>query len=185
MNNDTMTTKRLGYLRLARPSTSEPSKSPSAPITAMWRKLSKMGLIEDSRDGAFRRTSAGDKTLRDFDGDLPDAIRRVLNAVKAGASGAAAMKGLHAAINAGLVIHVDANPRYVLTDDGKALADPIGEDGYFRKSGNLVRVLSVCWENGYEGLLEVERLEGESSGKRILIHRETFVSKSEWEAMQG
>lgn len=185
-HNDTMTTTRLGYLRMAPPSTSVPVKSPSAPITSNWRKLVRMGLIETSNDNTFRRTVRGDKALDQFDNDLPDAIRKVLNAVKANISGAAAMKGMLNSIKAGLVRHVDSAPHYVLTDAGKKLADPIGEEGYFIKSGNLVRVISVCWDPGYEGQLEVERLEGESKGKRMLIPRDGFYDRQTWnQAMNG
>ncbi len=173
--------KRIGYLRMARPSTSEPGKSPSAPVTSMWRKLAAIGLIESTKDGTFRRTNEGDKVLDQFDADLPEPIRVVLNAVKAKVSGAAAMKGMLPAINAGRVVHVDSNPHYLLTEAGKALADPIGEEGYFEKSGSLVLVHGLCTEKGYEGNLDVERLDGQSKGKRMLIPRMAFVRKADWE----
>lgn len=184
-HKDPITTKRIGYLRMARPSTADPRPSPSAPITSMWRKLAAIGLIESTEEGTFRRTPEGDKVLGQFDNDLPAAIRRVLNAVKMQVSGAAAMKGMVAAINAGLVLVLDAKPHYVLTDAGKGLADPIGEEGYFQKSGNLVRVISACWDFGMENLLEVERVDGESRGKRMMIPRGSFVGKATWEAMSA
>lgn len=184
-HKDTITTKRIGYLRMACPSTSEPRRSPSAPVTAMWRKLAEIGLMERTKEGAFRRTPDGDKILTQFDNDLPSAIRRVLNAVKMQVSGAAAMKGMVGAINAGLVLALDAKPNYVLTEAGKGLADPIGDEGYFQKSGNLVRVISACWDFGMENLLEVERVDGESRGKRMMIPRGSFVDKATWEAMSA
>lgn len=46
-----------------------------------------------------------------------------------------------------------------------------GTIGRFRKSGNLVRVVRVCDEPTYEGLLEVERVD---SGKGMLIDPRAF-----------
>lgn len=50
-----------------------------------------------------------------------------------------------------------------------------GEVGFFRKSGSRVRVVRVCDERTYEGLLEVERTD---TGKRMVIHPDAFVPEA-------
>jgi hypothetical protein len=182
-----ISTKRIGYLRSAPASVSDPASPPKASVASMWRKLADEGVVEETSKGLFRRTPAGDAALEEYDAGLSEAVRIVLNAVKAKVSGAPAMKGMKTAISAGLVRYLEDAPYYVfkyaLTPDGERLADPIGEEGYFRKSGNLVLVLGLCTDKGCEGMLEVERLYGDSKGKRMLIPRDGFVTKAAWETM--
>lgn len=47
-----------------------------------------------------------------------------------------------------------------------------GEIGFFRKSGSRVRVIRMCDEPTYEGLLEVERTD---TLKRMVIPPDAFV----------
>lgn len=170
-----LSSKRIGYLRkLFRDGK---GVSASAADKAMWRKLAKDGFVVEEETG-FSRTAAGDAALAAFDAELSDDIRAILNAVRAKTSGVAVMKGIFKALDAGLVSFVEEGSTYSLTSDGERLADPIGQDGYFTKSGNLVKVFAV----GPEGSLRVERLDGESKGKQMLIPREAFVLKAEWEA---
>jgi hypothetical protein len=134
------------------PASGETPVEPDTPaIKAMWVKLSREGLLVCHNATEYSRTEAGDKALADFDRTLSEPGRLVLNAVKAAQSGAAVMKGMLTVINAGLVEVLEIAPYYVLTDAGRALADPIGEEGYFRKSGNLVRVHSLCTDSGVKG----------------------------------
>jgi hypothetical protein len=172
--------KRIGYLRSA-PASGETPVAPATPaIKSMWIKLFGDGLLVCHNARAFSRTEAGEEALAAFDLGLSEPCRLVLNAVRAGQSGAAVMKGILTVINAGLVEVIEEAPYYTLTAAGKALADPIGEEGYFEKSGNLVFVHGLCTDKGYEGNLQVERLEGESKGKRMLIPREAFVRTADW-----
>jgi hypothetical protein len=155
--------------------------APATPaIKSMWVKLFRDGLLECHNATAYSRTEDGDKALADFDGALAEPCRIVLNAVRAGQSGAVVMKGILTVINAGLVEVLEEAPYYRLTEAGKAAADPIGEEGYFEKSGNLVFVHGLCTDKGYEGNLQVERLDGESKGKRMLIPRNSFVRREDW-----
>lgn len=172
--------KRIGYLRSAPPSTAGGAKG-TGPMLAMWRKLEAEGLIEKAAEGSFRRSAKGDTALAEFDRNLSEDTYQVLNAVRAGVSGASVMKGMMHAVHAGLVRYVDRKPHYVLTEAGKKLADPIDEEGYFTKSANLVRVLSSCTEKEYQGNLLVERLDGESKGKQMLIPRHAFVDRKTWD----
>lgn len=95
------------------------------------------------------------------------------------------MRGVSVAIEAGL-ISVDATGElYELSPAGIRLADPIGEEGYFVKSGNLVFVDAVCTEKGREGYLSVHRVDGDSAGKELIIRRDAFVRKSDWESYVG
>ncbi len=175
--------KRIGYLRMAPAAGSDPAAPFTPAIKSMWVKLFRDGLLVCHNATEYSRTEEGDRVLADFDSALSEPCRLVLNAVKAGQSGAAVMKGILTTINAGLVEVLEKAPHYALTEAGKALADPIGEEGYFMKSGNRIFVHGLCTDKGYEGNLQVERLDGESKGKRLLIPREAFVRKADWEAM--
>lgn len=174
--------KRIGYLRALPASDQKPVTSAGA-NKAMWKKLVVDGLALCVDGNSFVRTEQGDKVLADFDANISEQCRRVLNTVKAGESRAAAMKGMNAMIYAGLVVVLEGAPYYALSVDGLAAADPINEEGYFSKSGNRVRVLGVCADKGYEGNLEVERLDGDNEGKRMLIPRNAFVREDVWAAM--
>ncbi|MNU26877.1 hypothetical protein D3C71_152580 [compost metagenome] len=177
--------KRIGYLRKA-PAAGEPHAAPStAAVKSMWIKLFREGLLVCHNGTEYSRTEDGDEALSAFDRGLGEPCRLVLNAVKAGESRAAVMKGMLTVFNAGLVEFMEGAPYYRLTEAGLAAADPIGEEGYFQKSGNRVFVHGLCTDKGYEGNLQVERLDGESKGKRMLIPRDAFVSKAVWEAMTG
>lgn len=180
MTATTLNAKRIGYLRMAPPVGSPGAVPPSPAAKSMWVKLCRDGLLVSSAN-TFARSEAGDHALAEHDKNLSEHCRIVLNAVKTGVSRVAVMKGLVTVINAGLVEFLDTAPYYVLTEAGKAAADPIGEEGYFRKSGNLVLVHDLCTDKGCEGNLEVERLEGDSKGKRMLIPRDAFVRKADWE----
>ncbi|MDG3443717.1 hypothetical protein [Nitrospirillum amazonense] len=59
--------------------------------------------------------------------------------------------------------------------DSHAIPAP-GAVGIFRKSGNLVRVIRLCDERTFEGLLEVERVDG---GKRMLILPAAFIPEAQ------
>jgi hypothetical protein len=171
---------RIGYLRAA-PGFRKSPVAPAFPAAkSMWSKLARDGLLISESGSKFARSETGEKALADFDQNLSEALRLVLNAVKDGASRAATMKGMATAVKAGLVRVRDSAPHYALTEAGLALADPIGEEGYFEKSGNLVFVHGLCTDKGYEGNLQVERLEGESKGKRMLIPRDAFVRVADW-----
>jgi hypothetical protein len=174
--------KRIGYLRLS-PAAGEPfAAPPTAAAKAMWRKLVADGKMETgSASAGYRRTPGGDRTVAEFDAGLPETCRVILNTLKAGEPGVAAMKGMATAVAAGLVTFVEGTSRYRLTEAGERAADPIGEEGYFTKSGNLVRVLgvSVDQESGI-GYLHVERLAGESKRKRMLIPRDAFARRAGW-----
>lgn len=52
-----------------------------------------------------------------------------------------------------------------------------GVVGTFRKSGSRVRVIRVCDERTYEGLLEVERTD---TGKSMVIDPRSFEPESAW-----
>jgi hypothetical protein len=172
--------KRIGYLRMA-PAAGAAPVAPSTPaIKSMWIKLFGAGLLVCHNASHYSRSEDGEQALAAFDLGLSESCRLVLNAIKAGQSGAAVMKGILTVINAGLVEVAEEAPHYTLTEAGKALADPIGEEGYFEKSGNLVFVHGLCTDKGYEGNLQVERLEGDSRGKRMLIPREAFVRTADW-----
>lgn len=175
--------KRIGYLRMA-PAAGETPVAPSAAaFKSMWIKMSREGLLVCHNATEYSRSEAGEEALAAFDRSLSEPCRLVLNAVKAGESRAAAMKGMIMVFNAGLVAFMEGAPHYRLTEAGQAAADPIGEEGYFRKSGNRVFVHGLCTDKGYEGNLEVERLDGESKGKRMLIPRDAFVRKAVWEVV--
>lgn len=58
-----------------------------------------------------------------------------------------------------------------------------GDEGVFSKSGNAVRFLRVSRSRGYHGLLEVERVDGHSAGKRMLIPKQSFISKASWNSL--
>lgn len=173
---------RIGYLRQAPPHGATGIEAPTAACKAMWRKLAKVGFMVATADS---RTSAGDKAIKDFDRALSEDCRAVLNAAKAGWSRVAVMKGINTTLAAGLVSFDEGTKSYELTPDGAKIADPVGEEGYFIKSGNLVRVLGVSIEQGYKGMLDVERLEGESAGKRLSIPRDAFVRKADWDAQNA
>jgi hypothetical protein len=179
--------KRIGYLRMA-PTTEQAAVSPSGPVKSMWRKLQADGLLNVSGDKnqKFWLSEAGVAAIKKHDDTLSEPVRAVLNAVKAGQSGAAAMKGMMTAINAGLV-RVGQGTRftYTLTEAGKLLADPIGETGYFTKSGNKVYVRGLDSGATGEVLLDVERVDGESKGKGMLISRRSFVREAGWPAFLG
>jgi len=49
------------------------------------------------------------------------------------------MKGAQTAVAAGLLTITDDQGPFFLTRDGQRLVDPVGEEGYFSKSGNLVK----------------------------------------------
>jgi hypothetical protein len=172
--------KRIGYLRAAPPGGETPAAPATPAIKSMWAKLFQDGLLVCHNATHYSRSEDGEQALAAFDLGLSESCRLVLNAVKAGQSGAAVMKGILTVINAGLVEVIEEAPYYTLTEAGKALADPIGDEGYFEKSGNLVFVHGLCTDKGYEGNLQVERLEGESRGKRMLIPREAFVRTADW-----
>jgi hypothetical protein len=177
-----MNAKRIGYLRLA-PASGSPAASPASSIKSMWRKLVSDGLMTSVEAGTmFVRTAEGDRELEAYDTALSPTIRAVLNAVKGGQSGSAVMKGMTTAVHAGLVGFVENTTRYILTLDGKRLADPIGEEGYFTKSGNLVRVVGTVEGPNGSGMLEVVRVDGESKGKGMHIPRGAFVRKEDWAA---
>lgn len=175
---------RIGYLRQAVGNGSTPTAPANPAVKSMWRKLATEGFLTSTgtKDDHFARTAKGDEALVDFDKTLSEDCRAVLNGIRAGQSRVAVMKGIHTVLKAGLVVFTDEGKGYHLTEDGERLADPIGEEGYFTKSGNLVRVLSVCTDKGYEGLLNVERLAGESRGKQMLVPRDAFVPRARWEA---
>lgn len=141
-------------------------------------------MIMDMVDGVelFRRSRLGDEALENFDGKLSESVRAVLNASKVQAPGIATMKGVMVAVEAGLLRYSDSSQCFVLTEAGKKLADPIGEEGFFTKSGNAVKVLEVSVTEGSEGMLRVERLQGDSAGKQMLIPRDSFVLKDVWNA---
>lgn len=174
-----LSAKRIGYLRLAPRAGSPGAVAPSPACKAMWRKLANAGFITASGEG---RNRAGDKAIEDFDRSLSEQCRSVINAVKAGESRVAVMNGIHTTLDAGLVRFVEERNRYELTTDGEKIADPVGEEGYFSKSGNLVKVVQVSVKPGYIGMLDVVRLDGDSAGKHMLIPREAFVSKADWAA---
>lgn len=173
---------RIGYLRMA-PRNGEPgAAAPTPACKAMWRKLSNAGYMTREADA---RNSLGDKAIEDFDRGLSEDCRAVINAVKAQESRVAVMNGILTVLSAGLASFNDETHSYELTADGLKIADPVGEEGYFTKSGNLVKVLRVSSEPGYRGQLDVVRLDGESAGKQMLIPRGAFVLKADWVARNG
>lgn len=177
-----MNAKRVGYLRMAPSYGSDPMIAPTAAVKSMWRKLTDNGAMvaADAKKTLFTRSMAGERELDQHDRTLSEPCRAVLNVVQAGESKVAVMKGMITVLNAGLVEFCEDSCCYILTDAGKCVADPIGEDGYFTKSGNLVHVHGVSVDPSGEAMLQVVRLEGESKGKGMLIPRDAFVSKDEW-----
>lgn len=175
--------KRVGYLRLV-PKTQGSARAASGPIKSMWRKFHADGLVYASATTVpvFWITSRGVQAIKEFDENLSEPCRAVLNAVKAGQSGIASMKGLATCVDAGLVRFVDSASRYELTEDGLRLADPIGEEGYFTKSGAKVRIIDVRVDEDGVGNLVGRRTDGESKGKDMCVPRDTFVREADWPA---
>jgi len=54
-----------------------------------------------------------------------------------------------------------------------------GSVGMFSKSGNMVRIVQVCTDQCYAGLLEVERVDGLSAGKCMLISPAAFIPEDQ------
>jgi hypothetical protein len=178
----TLTSTRAGYLRQAPSFGDAVSEAPSTAIKSMWRKLVKSGeMIGDAAGDHFKRSQAGDKALKEFDDNISEACRAVLTAIKAKQSGIATMKGVDTAVSAGLVVIEDDRGPFTLTADGDHLADPLGEEGYFVKSGNRVKLISVDNKGEYH----VERVDGESTGKGMVIPRDSFFTKERWAAHVG
>lgn len=54
-----------------------------------------------------------------------------------------------------------------------------GPVGMFRMSGNMVRVVQVWTERCYAGLLAVERVDGSSAGKCMLVEPTAFIPEAQ------
>jgi hypothetical protein len=165
---------QIGYLRQAPASTAN-GCSGNGPRKAMWRKLAKVGLVDETK-GIFKRSAIGDAAVTEFDEAISEPCRAVLNAIRAGSTKVSDMKGVQTALAAGLAVIGIGSGRFTLTHDGERLADPIGDEGYFEKSGNLVKLVSV----DDKGVFHVERVDGDSAGKGMAIPRESFFSKERW-----
>jgi hypothetical protein len=170
---------QIGYLRQAPASTAN-GCSANGPRKAMWRKLAKAGFIDETKD-LFKRNAIGDAAVTEFDAALSEPCRAVLNAIRAGATKVSDMKGVQTALAAGLAVIGISSGRFMLTHDSERLADPVGEEGYFEKSGKLVKLVSV----DEKGVFHVERVDGDSAGKGMAIPRESFFSKERWAAHVG
>nr|WP_250808395.1 hypothetical protein [Neorhizobium tomejilense] len=184
----TISSKRIGYLRLAPSAERSARVAPSPPVKAMWRKLHLDGFLNASatKVQTFWLTPLGKEALEKFDKSLSEPCRAVLNAVKARKHGVSSMKGLMTVVEAGLVHVRESHPlSYVLTEAGERLADPIGEIGYFAKSANKVEVTGVHVGSDGTGMLEVVRTEGESKGKGMHIPRDAFVREADWATYCG
>jgi hypothetical protein len=177
-----LSSKRAGYLRQAPSFNDAVGVAPSTAIKSMWRKLAKSGeVIADAAGDHFKRSQAGDDALQEFDDKLSEACRAVLTAIKVKQSGIVSMKGIDTVVAAGLVEIDDDRGPFRLTADGERLADPVGEEGYFVKSGNRVKLISVDSKGEYH----VERVDGDSTGKGMSIPRDSFFTKECWAAHVG
>jgi hypothetical protein len=165
---------QIGYLRHAPPSDKH-GAIVSGPNKAMLRKLAKSGYVEEFND-RFRRSADGDAAVANFDATISEPCRAVLTAIRAGKPRIADMKGVNVALASGLAVIGIGSGSFFLTEQGKNLADPIGEEGYFSKSGNLVKLVSV----DDKGNFHVERVDGDSAGKGMSIPRDSFISKEQW-----
>ncbi len=175
----TLTAIKAGYLRQAPSFEDAPVAAPSASVKSMWRKFHLAGdLFADEARNLFKRTSIGDQALERFDSSLSEPARQVLNAVRAQKPRIIQMKGINTVVAAGLVV-IDEDGVCSLTPDGERLADPVGEEGYFEKSGNKVKLISV----DERGDFHVERVDGDSAGKGMSIPRESFVRTADWNRM--
>jgi hypothetical protein len=170
---------QIGYLRQAPASTANGCAA-NGPRKAMWRKLAKVGFVDETKD-AFKRSAVGDAAVTEFDAAISEPCRAVLNAIRAGSKNVSDMKGVQTVLAAGLAVIGIGSGRFMLTRDGERLADPVGEEGYFEKSGKLVKLISV----DEKGFFHVERVDGDSAGKGMAIPRESFFSKERWAAHVG